>query len=325
MNRCLIIFLKVVLAIAIAVNLGGCAATIKGAVKDDTTVTGTSKELEQASKDVQEYRGPKLRIGVVNFENKTPSKIFGIGEAASDILGTVLQKSGRFIIISSQDIKHVLEQQKFGASGLVNPDTAVKMGQIMGLNAIVSGAITAYSEAEEGQDYILYQQKAQIARVTVDYRIIDTTTGVQMMADSGAGVYQKKTSQVAGMGSKSTYDTDLRDGALRDALTKATVNILRQFEKRKWSGRIAYVKGSQIYVNAGLKSGINAGDKLQVYKQGEDIIDPVTKLKLGSSENLIGEIEIKKNDMGDSGDMSLAAPMSGAGFSAGDVVRFTEK
>ena len=315
-----LILIKILFVIATAVYICGCA-TVTGTVKDDTTVTETSKELAKLTTEVHEYKGPKLRTGIANFENKTPSKIFGIGESASDILGTILQKSGRFVIIAAQDLKHVLEQQKLGASGLVNPDTVVKMGQILGLNAIISGAITAYSEAEEGQDFILYQQKDQVARVTVDYRIVDATTGVQIMADSGAGIYRKKTSQVMGMGAKSTYDTVLRDGALRDALTQATVNILKQLETRKWAGRIAQVKGMQLFINAGQKSGINMGDKLYVYRPGEDIIDPVTKVKLGMSEDFIGEAKIIRNDFGDAGDVSIATSLSGTGFKVGDIVR----
>ena len=84
--------------------ISGCAPTISGATKDDTTVTGTSKELAKTTSDVEEYLGPKLRVGVVNFQNKTPSKVLGIGEAAADILGTILQKTGRFIVIPQQDI-----------------------------------------------------------------------------------------------------------------------------------------------------------------------------------------------------------------------------
>lgn len=313
-----------ILIILVIINLSGCAATIKGAVKDDTTVTDTSKELLQTEKDIQSYKGPKLRVGVVNFQNKTPSKVLGIGESAADILGTILQKTGRFIVIPAQDLQSVIEQQKFGASGLVNPDTAVKIGQVLGLNAVVTGAITAYSEAEEGKDYILYQKKEQIARVTVDYRIVDATTGVQIMADSGAGIYKKMTSQVAGMGSKSTYDTDLRDGALRDAITKATVNMLKQLGTRKWSGRIAHVKGDQLFLNAGQKSGLNVGDKLHVYRAVDEIIDPVTKLKIGVTEDKIGEVVIIRNDMGDTNDMSLASPSLGKGFQVGDILRLKE-
>jgi curli biogenesis system outer membrane secretion channel CsgG len=93
-----------------------------------------------------------------------------------------------------------MDQQALGASGAIDPASAAKMGKILGLNAIVTGAVTAYSEAEEGSDYLLYKSKKQIARVTVDYRIVDTTTGIQIAADSGQGVYEKKTGGALGIG-----------------------------------------------------------------------------------------------------------------------------
>lgn len=303
--------------------LSGCPAT-SGAVRDDTTRTETSRELATES-SISEYRGPKLRVGVVNFQNKTPSRVLGIGEAAADILGTIMQKTGRFIIIPQQDVASIMAQQRFGATGAVNPETAAEMGKILGLNAIVTGAVTAYSEAEEGSDFIVGKSKKQIARVTVDYRIVDTTTGVQLMADSGAGIYEKRVTTVLGAGSKASYDPDLRDGALRDALTKAMVNMMRQLEQRKWSGRIAQVDGGNLYINAGRKSGLNVGDSLDVYRPGKDIIDPVTKMKLGTTENMIGRISVVRNDLGDQMDLSIATPASGSGFQPGDIVRLSGK
>lgn len=308
-----------VLFLSASMLLTGCGIQTSGAVKDDTTLSGAGSELDQRLADVSDYRGPKMRIGIVKFLNKTPSKTFGIGESATDMLATILGKTNRFIVIASQDMEDIANQQAFSASGMVNPATAARMGQVLGLNAIITGAITAYSEAEEGKDFAVYQSKKQIARVTVDYRVVDLETGVQLLADSGAGVYEKSTGAVLGMGSKSSYDTDLRDGALRDALVKATLNIVKRMEKRKWSGRIASVKGSQIYVNAGAKSGINVGDKLMVYRPGDDIIDPVTKVKIGTEESFIGEITILQNDLGNSGDLSLAR--GGGQFKAGDIVK----
>lgn len=302
----------------------GCAPTISGATKDDTTVTGTSKELAKTTLDVEDYQGPKLRVGVVNFQNKTPSKVLGIGEAAADILGTILQKTGRFIVIPQQDIESIMQQQHMGATGTVNPDTAAKMGEILGLNAIVTGAVTAYSEAEEGQDMLVYKTKKQIARVTVDYRIVDTTTGVQLMADSGAGIYEKAVGRVLGLGGKSSYDSDLRDGALRDALTKAMVNMTKGLGKRKWTGRVAQVEGRSLYINAGEKSGLQVGTRLDVFRAGKAIIDPVTKMKLGTTESKIGQALVTQNDLGDQADMSIATPSSGAGFSAGDIVKLAK-
>ncbi len=251
--------------------------------------------------------------------------MLGIGEAAADILGTILQKTGRFIVIPQQDIASILEHQRMGATGAINPDTAAKMGQILGLNAIVTGAITAYSEAEEEQDYLVYKKKKQLARVTVDYRVVDTTTGVQLLADSGAGIYEKSTGGALGLGAKGGYDPDLRDGALRDALTKAMVNMMKQLESQPWKGKIAKVTGNKVYINAGKKTGLNNGDRLDVYRVGEDIIDPDTHLKIGTTEEKVGQVIIQQNDIGDKADMSVAVTTSGMGFKQGDVVKFVGK
>ena len=254
MKRFMLILISAITVVCALTTTNGCAASTTGKVSDDTTRTKTGQELEQTS-DVTAYKGPKLRVGVVNFLNKTPSKVIGIGEAASDILGTILQKTDRFIVIPQQDIDSILAQQRMGATGMINPETAAEMGKVLGLNAIVTGAVTAYSEAEEGSSFIVGQSKTQIARVTVDYRIVDTTTGVQLMADSGAGEYRKKVLTVLGAGTKASYDTDLRDGALRDALQKAMVNMMQKMSTRKWNGRVAQVDGDNLYINAGQRSG----------------------------------------------------------------------
>jgi curli biogenesis system outer membrane secretion channel CsgG len=315
--------LALLVSVTLTVARGYCAST-SGEVKDDTTRTDTSRDLKTDS-SVSEYKGPKLRVGVVNFQNKTPSKVQGIGEAAADILGTILQKTERFIVIPQQDMESILSQQQLGATGAINPDTAAKMGEIMGLNAIVTGAISAYSEAEEATKFIVGGTRTNIARVTVDYRIVDTTTGVQLLADSGAGIYEKKVTKVLGAGSEAGYDSDLRDGALRDALTKAMVNMMKQLGKRKWNGRIAQVDEGSLYINAGQKSGLNVGTKLDVFRPGKEIIDPVTKMKLGTTEKRIGQAIVQQNDIGDQADLSIASPTSGTGFQPGDIVKLSAK
>lgn len=310
------------LAIAAAVVLfgflGGCQPKISGEVRDHSSRTGVSEELAPTGG----YTGPKLRVGVVNFQNKTPSKNIGIGEAAADILGTILQKTDKFIIIPQQDMASILDQQALGASGAIDPATAAKMGKILGLNAIVTGAITAYSEAEEGENYLVYKEKKQIARVTVDYRIVDTTTGVQLLADSGQGVYDKATGGALGLGSKSSYDPDLRDGALRDALTKAMVNMLKQLDTKEWSGRIAQVKGKMVYINAGQKTGLQVGNVLVVQELGEDIIDPQTGVSLGKAPGQVKGEVIITGFFGN--DASTASIRSGGGFRKNDLVKLKQ-
>ncbi len=306
------LYLACVILIGAVFLFNGCTPKTTGAVRDNSSLTGISDSLPH------DCSPPKLRVGVVGFKNNTPSRVVGIGDAATDILGTILQKTGCFIVIPQQDMKKILEQQSFGTSGAINPATAAKMGRILGLNAIVTGSITAYSEAEEGSDLLVYQSKKQVARVTVDYRIVDTTTGVQIMADSGQGVYAKKTGGALGLGSKSSYDTNLRDGALRDALTKAMVNMLDQLEMTEWTGRIAQVTGTSVVINAGKKEGLRTGDILVVQELGQEVIDPQTHMSLGRAfGRLKGELMITSVMQ----KMSMATVRSGTGFKRNDIVK----
>ncbi len=302
--------------LASVLTLGGCAPTTTGAVRDDSSLTGVSQGLAPTP---GEYTGPKLRVGVVNFQNKTPSKVLGIGESASDILGTILQKTERFIVIPQQDMKSIIEQQALGASGAIDAATAASIGKILGLNAIVTGAITAYSETEEGSDLLVVKSKKQVARVTVDYRIVDTTTGIQVMADSGQGVYEKKTGGVLGLGAKSTYDTDLRDGALRDALTKAMLNMLAQLEATDWNGRIARIEGGNVYINAGRRTGLKIGDILLAQELGAEIMDPQTGVSLGRAPGKTKGELIVTGFFGRDG--AIAAIQLGGGLVVNDLVK----
>jgi curli biogenesis system outer membrane secretion channel CsgG len=307
--------LRAILFFIITIGLTGCAPKISGSAKDDSSRTGIADELAPAG----EYTGPKLRIGVVNFLDQTPQKIPEIGEAAADILETILRKTDRFIIIPKQDVASVIGQQSLRVSGSINPATAAELGKILGLNAIVTGAIHSYSETEEGEDYLIYKNKKKTARITVDYRIVDTTTGIQLMADSGQGVYSKKTGGMLGLGSESTCNTDLRDSALRDALTKPMAKMLKQLKAKEWNGRIAKVEGEKVYINAGQKTDLQVGNILVVQDLGEDIIDPQTGISLGKTPGDIkGELIITAFSGNDG---SIATIRSGGGFQYNDLVR----
>ena len=71
------------------------------------------------------YTGPKRRIGVVEFENKTAYGQGRLGGAASDILITELVKSGKFIVVERDKMNKIMEEQKLQAQGTVDSQTAV--------------------------------------------------------------------------------------------------------------------------------------------------------------------------------------------------------
>lgn len=265
--------------------------------------------------------GLKRRIGVVDFQNKTAYGQGRLGTSASDILITELVKSGKFIVVERDRLEKVMEEQKLGMSGAVDPGTAAKVGKILGLNAIVTGAISQFGTETEGSEYLITQSKSQIVKCTVDIRVVDAETGQILYADSGSGLGKKHTGGVLGLGTRAGYDETLEGEALRAAIVKFVNNIVTQVEKKPWSCRIADVDGQNVYLNAGSDSGLPLGKVLTAYRVGRAIKDPTTGLVIGNTEERLGEIKVNRY-FGDDGSVAVVA--DGATPAAGDIARLKE-
>src|SRR5262245_35788803 len=111
--------------------LPACSAKTSVKMKQDVSANVTKKVDSQ-------FTGPRRRVGVVDFENKTAYGQARLGQAASDILITELVKTGKFIMIERDKINKIMEEHKLGMSGTLDPMTVAKMGKILGLNAIVT-------------------------------------------------------------------------------------------------------------------------------------------------------------------------------------------
>src|SRR5512139_2622372 len=103
-----------------------CAPSTKIKQVQGTTVNETEKVESK-------YTGPKRRIGVVSFENKAPYAQARIGNTATDILITELVKTGKFIVVERDRLDKVMEEQKLGQSGVIDPATAAQVGKVLGL------------------------------------------------------------------------------------------------------------------------------------------------------------------------------------------------
>lgn len=294
--------------------LSSCAPGTKIRQKQATTVDVTEKVESQ-------YTGPKRRIGVVDFENKAPYAQARIGTTATDILITELVKSGKFIVVERDKINKIMEEQKLGQSGAIDPNTAAKVGKILGLNALVTGSVSQFGVKKEGKDFIISQSKQQIVECTVDIRVVDAETGQILLADSGKGVVRKASGKFLGMGNQSKYDETLEGEALRAAIVKFVDNIISQVNKKPWSCRVATVKDGKVYLNAGLESGLQVGQKLTAFSQGAEILDPITGLVLGQEEEEIGILKVA-SFFGDNG--SIATVIKGGLPKVRDLCRLTE-
>lgn len=108
-----------------------------------------------AQAQAQRYDGPKARIAVVKFIDKTGKTGGRLGEGMADMLTTSLFNTNRYILLDRQDLNAVINEQDFAAAGRVSEMTAARMGNLEGAELLVFGAITGFEADSLGVGGIL--------------------------------------------------------------------------------------------------------------------------------------------------------------------------
>lgn len=308
--------LTLVVAITAVLLLAGCSPKTTGKVRDDVSLTKQTKELKEEGLN---YRGPEYTIAIITFENKTPSRTLGVGEAATDILRTIVKKAGlEPIVLSEEELMKHEELIALQRSGVIKTGDKKADEGFVSIDFRISGAVTAFSQVEEEFDILIGKSKSDIVRVQVDYALVDIASGKSLVADSGMGEYKKKVRQLLGIGGKSSGDTGLRDGALRDALTKAMTKMIAKLNEIPFQGRVLLVDSDTVIFRGGTKSRLKVGTRLGVYQTGRALIDPDTGRTIGHVEIKTGEIELTshQDDV-----ISHGRIISGSDFKVGDAIK----
>jgi len=236
--------------------------------------------------------GPKRRVFISEFENRTTYGQRRLGSGISDMLATELSKTGDFILLEREKLDVILKEQALGLSGVISDVSAPQVGELLGANAIITGAVTQFGVRTEAQDMVITASKKQIASCSVDIRLIDVSTGRVLWAGSGNGTAVRKYTNYLGSGTAGSYDEMLESDAFRSAVVNVMQNLLNGFEKLEWSCVVAKVSGDKVYLNAGQNSHLEIGTTLGIYRQGEPILDPVTGTEIGREINKVGSGQV---------------------------------
>jgi len=283
----------------------------------------------------------KKRMAVLEFKNKVGAQSVSNGKSGmrfretqdqsaslTDMLTTDLQKSGRYIILERDRINAVLKEQDFQSSESVDHQSAVKIGNLLGVQIIITGSITECSLKEETSESNLpnykFSNTKMTARVVVDLRIVDAETGEILYAESAVSE-KSSTSSSSSMqymaSGTSSADNSILDKAKRDAIQKCVDLIGKYSAKVPWNGHITAVNDDNtIVMTPGSSGGIKPGMKFIVYSKGENLIDKETGESLGFKTTKIGSIEVE-SDFGDKGKACNAKIISGQGFKQGDIIK----
>lgn len=92
----------------------------------------------------------KTKIAVLDFQmhgDQNTSK--DMGKIVAEWLITGLVETGRFDVIERRLLEKILEEQKLGATGAIDTNSAAQLGKILGVKTIVAGTVTSLEGTNE--------------------------------------------------------------------------------------------------------------------------------------------------------------------------------
>jgi curli biogenesis system outer membrane secretion channel CsgG len=196
-----------------ATALVAVAASACAPVQPTATVTsGGGPSIAEAQ--AVPYNGPKARVTVSKFTDKSGKGYYDIGEGMAEMLTTALVNSNRFIVLERGELGQVLQEQDLAASGRIKKGTEAATGEIEGAELLIVGAITEFEPNAGGAAGGLAVPGFGIglgvktAHVALDIRIIDARTSRILAAHTVDGQAQ----DVGGMGGVAFAHTPLAVG-----------------------------------------------------------------------------------------------------------------
>ncbi|MEW6516838.1 MAG: CsgG/HfaB family protein [candidate division FCPU426 bacterium] len=146
--------------------------------------------LVQPQADMSAYN----RIAILPFE--TDSFLSTIGhELADEIMVAVLEKAPNVELVERGKIDDLLQEQQLVRSGYISVDSAVSVGKLLGVKAIVTGSVAV--SIGDIQPTPLSPQR--VATGTATMRFVDVTTGRILWAKRAKSEYSSFTQQPDGL------------------------------------------------------------------------------------------------------------------------------
>jgi curli biogenesis system outer membrane secretion channel CsgG len=173
----------------------------------------------------------KPRIAVLEFEAKADNQWYqwwrsGGASAAQDVFVTELVKSGKFRVIERARLDALLAEKNLALSGSVDTSTAVQAGRLIGVEYILTGAITEYGTSTSGANTrgIGGLPSVRVGRkkfsTAMNASLIATETGEIVWADEGREETNSAKVNVGGFGG------GVEDDAMFDRVLKPVVQQL---------------------------------------------------------------------------------------------------
>lgn len=264
----------------------------------------------------------KEKLIIANFSNESTWQ--DLDKGLSDDLLALFIKTKRFDIVERNKLDSVLKEQELQLTGLVNTADVVKVGQLIGARYTIFGAITSangsHTETEQTKkltdssgkeyykDYIVTKFTGQ---VTIDARLVDITTGEEIMAKTVTGTASEETQRekedksflqsflaaiVSGdtEEAKQKYFDQMHQKMVAEARQNAAYNLVTEFLKEfPLTGYIiGKTEDNNYLVDLGTDNGMNSKVNLKILGAPQKMKHPITGETIEIPSKKLGYLKV---------------------------------
>jgi curli biogenesis system outer membrane secretion channel CsgG len=185
----------------------------------------------------QAFAAEKPRVAVLEFQNKADNQYWyrGGAQAAQDVFVTERVKSGRFRVIEREQLAALLREKNLSLSGDIDPTTAVRAGKLLGVDYVLTGAVTEYGDTSTrvdtpgGRAGGRWVPGTNVGKNTfvaaMNARLIDTETGEIVWADEGRGEDSNVRVRVGGYGGGVDRDNAQFDKVMKPIIQQLVASL----------------------------------------------------------------------------------------------------
>jgi curli biogenesis system outer membrane secretion channel CsgG len=141
------------------------------------------------------------RISVVDFSDSPIAEAAKSGQVIANAIVSELMMVPDFTVLERQKLRTVLSEQKLSLSGLVDENNATKLGKLIGVDAIVVGAVSQYNTSSIPIYLVILTLDKDVYNVAASLRIIDVESGIIIFSGECSATssesYQHAASKVA--------------------------------------------------------------------------------------------------------------------------------
>ena len=238
-----------------------------------------------------------------------------LSEIFTDLMINALLNNNRFRVLEKSKIDTILQKHNFqNYFGLIDPSNAARLGKLIGADVIVTANINSVIYIPKTIILLpLPPEEKEECRVVMNIQTIDVNTGKIIFSTSQLGLSPRPNYEKV-LPISIPSQTEINPKKTRDIFSivniicnKVISNFLEKIDKKEIELNLAPLKGyiikvistssgeiTQFYMNLGKNSGIQVGDEIRIYREGEVILDPKTNEILDRELDLIAQAKVMK-------------------------------